>query len=233
MSPIATEMGYTFDVGPTVADRTARLDYLCRLPVFHCPENDLPWPPYGGTITITTQAPSYVTASMFLYEYKATAQPGDPDLTQSYIQEPGYSPKIQNVGVASEKIFMAEGTRWCNSNNSPPNYDDGIDGDNRSPGGSFADFGPWSLYTRAYYRVMPNTTVPITYSMRHGTKVAGASLSAYRFNAVFFDGHAETLDGRTGMNPRLWMPKGSILPGSECSAEAKSIYMTTDPLIIP
>jgi prepilin-type processing-associated H-X9-DG protein len=61
--------------------------------------------------------------------------------------------------------------------------------------------------------------------MRHGSREIGASLGSYRFNAVFFDGHVETLDGQTGSNPALWLPRGTTVPASELSAEAKAIYM--------
>jgi prepilin-type processing-associated H-X9-DG protein len=61
-------------------------------------------------------------------------------------------------------------------------------------------------------------------SMPHGARSAGLPSSSYRFSAAFFDGHVEILDGATGMNPNYWMPKGTILPSSECTAEAIQLY---------
>jgi prepilin-type processing-associated H-X9-DG protein len=67
----------------------------------------------------------------------------------------------------------------------------------------------------------------MVYAMRHGTRKAGAPLSDYRFNAIFFDGHVETLNGQAGMNPQLWLPKGAILPATELTDEAKKLYMSS------
>lgn len=54
----------------------------------------------------------------------------------------------------------------------------------------------------------------------------------YRFNAVFFDGHVETLDAGTGMNPQLWIPKSSLLTATEVTEEAQALYMDSDKLRI-
>jgi prepilin-type processing-associated H-X9-DG protein len=61
-------------------------------------------------------------------------------------------------------------------------------------------------------------------SMNHGSRIPGDKLTSYRFNAVFFDGHAETLTAQQGMNPALWIPSGSILPSSECTPECIQLY---------
>jgi prepilin-type processing-associated H-X9-DG protein len=60
--------------------------------------------------------------------------------------------------------------------------------------------------------------------MPHGARGPGLALSQYRFNAAFFDGHVECLDGATGMNPSYWMPKGTMLPSTECTPECIKLY---------
>jgi len=65
--------------------------------------------------------------------------------------------------------------------------------------------------------------------MRHGSRIPGDPLSSYRFNAVFFDGYAETLDGQAGSDPILWLPKGTTIGSGEFSAEAKLIYFNGSP----
>jgi prepilin-type processing-associated H-X9-DG protein len=47
-----------------------------------------------------------------------------------------------------------------------------------------------------------------------------------RFNAAFFDGHVETLDGRTAMNPMLYVPKGAVVPKNEVATEAYNAFMS-------
>lgn len=216
-APVAKIMGATFNEEGTLADRTDRFNFLCTYPPFQCPENDIIVAAYSGSpVKVTTKMLSYNTASMFQYGFGS----GDGAKFQSFIDTGTYRPKITQVGSASEKIFMSDGARWTNGDTAAPDYNLGWDNSGTSPGGHYADYGPWSAFTRSFLR-----NKPIVYAMRHGSRVPGASLGTYRFNAVFFDGHVETLDGSTGMNPKLWMPKGTNLPGSELSEEAKNLYM--------
>lgn len=216
-APIAKQMGASFNEGATLADRTERFNFLCTYPPFQCPDNDIVVAAYSGSpINVTTKMVSYNTAAMFQYAYG----PGDLAKFQSFIDTGAYRPKITSVGSASEKIFMSDGARWTNGDTAAPDYNLGWDNSGSSPGGHYADYGPWSAYTRAFLR-----SKPIVYAMRHGSRLPNVSLGSYRFNAVYFDGHVETLDGATGMNPKLWVPKGTDLPAEELSDDAKQKYM--------
>ncbi len=218
-SPVATILGYKFEDGGSIAQRTARFDYLCNLPPFQCPENDILSPPFSGSpVQVTTKMLPYVTAVMFQYQYSASG--GDISKFQNFIPTGTYVPKITKVGDTATKIFIADGARWTNADNMVPDYNLGWDNSGTSPGGQYADYGPWSAFSRSYLQ-----TTPITYAMRHGTQRRGMKLGSFRFNAAFFDGHVETLDGATGSNPRLWVPKGTSIPSSEVNVEARAQYM--------
>ncbi len=52
----------------------------------------------------------------------------------------------------------------------------------------YSDYGAMDAFSRAYL-----VGTPMVYSMRHGVAEVGLeSPQYYKFNAVFFDGHAET-----------------------------------------
>ncbi len=78
------------------------------------------------------------------------------------------------------------------------------------------------------------------YSMRHGEHSMAAALAAtssrMRFNMAFFDGHVQTMDAHTAMNPNFWIPKGSVIPnpGKEMTPEAQAAYNPSgNPYIVP
>jgi len=216
-APLAKIMGAQFNEGGTTADRTDRFNYLCNYPAFQCPENDIVAPAYSGSpIKITTKMISYNTAAMFQYAYGS----GDISKFQNFIDTGGYRPKITSIGAASQKIFMSDGARWANSDTAAPDYNLGWDNSGSSPGGHYADYGPWSMYSRSFLR-----NNPLVYAMRHGSRTPKVTLGSYRFNAVFFDGHVETLDGAAGSDPRLWLPKGTVLSAGELTAEMKALHM--------
>jgi prepilin-type N-terminal cleavage/methylation domain-containing protein/prepilin-type processing-associated H-X9-DG protein len=220
-APLAKLMGANFNEGPSLADRTERFDYLCNYPPFQCPDNDVPMAAFSGSpIKVTTKMISYITAANFQYAYGT----GHVSQYQSFIDTGSYRPKITAVGVSSSKIFMSDGARWTNNDTAAPDYNLGFDNSGTSPGGQYADDGPWSAFSRSF---LHSATIqkPIVYAMRHGSREIGASVGSYRFNAVFFDGHVETLDGQSGMNPVLWLPKNTTITASEFSADARALYL--------
>ncbi|MDB5323671.1 MAG: type secretion system protein [Phycisphaerales bacterium] len=229
-APVAKLMGANFNEGPSLADRTERFDYLCNYPPFQCPDNDVPMAAFSTSpVKVTTKMISYITAANFQYAY----QKPSPDISrfQGFIDTGSYRPKITAVGVSSSKIFMSDGARWTNNDTSAPDYNLGYDNSGTSPGGQYADDGPWSAFTRSFLHT-PTIQKPIVYAMRHGSREIGVSVGSYRFNAVFFDGHVETLDASTGMNPSLWVPKNTTIDVAEFSAEAKARYVNGTSLTI-
>jgi prepilin-type N-terminal cleavage/methylation domain-containing protein/prepilin-type processing-associated H-X9-DG protein len=139
----------------------------------------------------------------------------------------GYSPQLAKIGNGAEKIFAADGARDIVPAGSPrtvqsPTYN--ISTNPASTGWeatSYADMGAFGGYSHSYYRtavsgnaaVVPSVDARV-WAYRHGAVAPFASAGSYRMNAVYFDGHAETLNDVTSANPALWMPTGStIIPG--------------------
>src|SRR5205807_155264 len=144
-----------------------RFDFLCNYGPFQCPENDHLSPPYSGSpIKITTKMVSYNTAAVFQYEYQKT--PGDISRYQPFIDTGSYHPKVTSIGNSSRKIFLSDGARWSNGDNSAPDYNLGYDNSGDSPGGHYADFGPWSAFSRSFLR-----NKPMVLAMRHGARKPG------------------------------------------------------------
>jgi len=234
-SPVAQFMGADFDQGNTVASRTSRFNFLSTYAPFQCPENDIVVAPYSGSpITIVTQMVSYNTASIFLYKYDGSGGSSDPDhlSTQPWVNTGTYYPNTGHIGISSDKIFIADGARWCETSGPAPDYNLGYNNSGSSPGGQYADYGPWDLDTRAF---QPGE--PITYAMRHGSRLPNVPLGNYKFNAAFFDGHVETLDGATGADPRYWCPLGAVIPQSEMMASGPNnniyqMYMSPGPNLV-
>ncbi len=241
--PLRQGRRVAFNTGSSLLNRAARFNTLTHFKGFICPENDILSGPYSGSDVkslngsgspqLITPMISYNTALYFQIPYLATLPSSTPHnidpsaLGQDFVVNNGYSPNINKVGNPSAKIFIADGGRFAENDSDPPDYDLQYGGSN-SPGGAYADDGPWDAYSRAYGH--DNTlsgelaTLPITYSMRHGNRNPKAPLGAFRFNAGFFDGHVETLDGKRGLNPNPWVPTGSIVPRTECTNDAVAEY---------
>jgi prepilin-type N-terminal cleavage/methylation domain-containing protein/prepilin-type processing-associated H-X9-DG protein len=246
MAPVAIEAGLlpyslqgategTTASPPTLNCRYNRFKFLMNFKLFTCPENQATATAYmSGDQFGTMPALSYVTSLGFQTTYiNATTS----DLGQKYIQNT-YTPKLTLVGSEQTKVFIADGTRYVNLDNTPPDYELLVFGDS-SPGDMYADWGPWdSINTRTYFpatTASPSTT-GISYSMRHGSQMASASITSFKFNLGFFDGHVETLNGKDGGDPRLWLPTGTTFPAGisgECNAATLAMYNLHDPVIIP
>ncbi|MFT3784770.1 MAG: type II secretion system protein [Tepidisphaeraceae bacterium] len=217
-APVARIMGAKFVLGGSRADRTTRFNYLCNYKAFQCPENNILAPAYSSSpIKVTTRMISYNTASLFQYVYRSSG--GDISMYQPYINTGNFKPSIDDVGAPSRKIFMSDGARWTNGDSQPPDYNLGWDNSGTSPGGHYADYGPWSPYSRSFL-----SGKPIVYAMRHAVRKPGSKTKSFRMNAVFFDGHVDTLSGTQALNPSLWMPRGTSLPRAECTTETASLY---------
>jgi len=243
MSPTAKMMGLQFDDGPSKVNRTNRIAYLTSSKAFQCPENDIIVTDASGFVPFTTNLVSYVTAAYFQCNSNdGQAVPGAPEQSdfgflkyKAYgVNEGNYRPYISQVGDTTTKIYMCDGASW--SNGGTPTADfawDGIDGS--TPFSYFTDEGPWDGYTRSFVAGTARM-----YAFRHGDRkpsnpTAGSTvtpLKTYKFNAAFFDGHVETLDGIQAMNLEYWVPKNTVFPdNTEVSAEAISV--ANPPLVFP
>lgn len=111
-----------------------------------------------------------------------------------------YAPRIDLVGTPSNKIALADGTRFhtgaildIDFSYDPPRF------------GAFTTSTPIYISSAAYGKPGESThenggaAYDITY--RHQGNI----------NAAFFDGHVEQLDRFQSLDPALWFPKGSQL----------------------
>jgi prepilin-type processing-associated H-X9-DG protein len=168
---------------------------------------------------------SYCTSSVFLYRYRPDALTVDPLhlrwLETAWYDNRSYFPRLSRIGNASSKIFIYDGARWKNETQlGPPDYFLEWSGSGNSPGGHYADYGPWSDFTRSFQK----NNNGMIYAMRHGRRDYKGGLGALRFNVAFFDGHVETLSAAQGMNPHLWLPKDTLAAFTEFNADAKALY---------
>jgi prepilin-type N-terminal cleavage/methylation domain-containing protein/prepilin-type processing-associated H-X9-DG protein len=147
---------------------------------------------------------------------------------------PNYAPRITDISGSSAKIFAADGARTIlpvvsdghRIEQSPVYIISASPGVTNWDNTSYADYGAFGGWSHSFYRtaVPGNSTNPPSldlrlWAYRHGSQGGFQSAGSYRMNAVYFDGHAETLDDVTAANPALWMPRGSVIyPASGCGA---------------
>ena len=218
------------------------------------------WTPYTGTLTVANDATqgaqrafSYCEAQGFMMipwstgHTSATQWPGNVSAptTPPYFTLPGgYFPKITKVGKTAQKIFVADGDRTTftyGTNPATPTYvlqSDPADTDQN--GNMFADLGAWDGDTHAWDRTAEPANIqtshykppvdvrPLAY--RHGSQAQFGPEGAYSLNAVFFDGHAETLTDITASDPGLWLPTGTTITGADL-ADGYVQSATTEPLV--
>jgi prepilin-type N-terminal cleavage/methylation domain-containing protein/prepilin-type processing-associated H-X9-DG protein len=207
--------------------RWDRIKFELSYGLFSCPENqlavqvlDVPtdFPNMGSIIPGFLQYPTYTASMDFMVLHNPLTQSTQAPLVYGNVYENppvGYSPKITMVGDPSTKIFVSEGARYILISNNDYNQEYGI---LNSEGGEYADWGADSQYTRAQSRehvpgnagYNPKLADERAIWARHGGKA-----NVFRFNALFFDGHVETLGDLEGANPTYWMPKGTIVSPGE------------------
>ena len=129
---------------------------------------------------------------------------------------PGYHPNQSRVGRASDKIYAADATKFANAE-ILPNYNLAVAPGQHDLADStpYTDYGAFTKHTRAYDRTAahdPNGIDCRVFSYRHGTRSPKRPLGQYRMNAVFHDGHAETIDEVRSLDPDLWVPRGTLIP---------------------
>ena len=143
------------------------------------------------------------------------------------MQTAAYTPQLFRLEQADRKVFVADGTRFL-PDSLLLDHDVHPDPDWF---GSFTSAGAWWVGSRSYGvrrgtknwdgEVLDYSNQPpsrghnLALSYRHGQTSDMASGDAHQnsgwINAVFFDGHAETLDDRASRNPVFWYPSGGVV----------------------
>ena len=243
-APIAAMFKKRFNRGSTIADRQERFLSLINDPLFTCPDNDIIATPYtgdGGPGFPTSRWISYSTALPFLvlsFDPKQAGETGRTRARSEYSPPAGYFPKINRIGPSSQKIYIADGGRYCDGNQPPTmnlHYQ-------ATHGGAYSDRGAWTAWSRAWDRGKApgnNGGGPLDarqYSFRHGSRTPGGPANSFRLNAGFFDGHVESMGDLEVANPEFWAPRGTqITISGEVYPDVKAQYLAgkPDPYVLP
>lgn len=130
-----------------------------------------------------------------------------------------YKPQIDKVGNPSEKVFLADSSRFTDASGK---LDHDINWKALS-GGAFSDGGPTlqsvpfsgSDYLRSFILGIPGNRSTYTrqkYSYRHPKGKTPGIVT------VFFDTHAEYMSEPKSRTPDFWWPKGTIIPQIDINA---------------
>ena len=131
-----------------------------------------------------------------------------------------YDPRAERVGNLSEKIFLADGSRFT-TDEGIIDYDFGW---SASAGGAFSTNAPTApdLYNRSHFRSGYKPAFA-KYAYRHPN---GGILGLV---AIYFDGHGEAMSEKQSRWPDPWWPKGTSIPTAEMNAETRILtrpYLT-------
>ena len=225
MGPMADmwRMGLTKASRGVAGDRDVkkRFNQLRSNGAFLCPGNKFLAFKYGGSSGPDAGAGwmiSYNTVRYQLYRQENAPAGHEEKLPR------GWRPSIGRIGVPSNKVFCADGSRYSTVTQ-VPDYDLGV---NAGFGGAFSDAGGYTTWSRSWDRSRApgnGDTGGIDarmYAYRHSTSEpsVGAPGNAFRLNLGFYDGHVESMGDLDASNPHLWLPKDTILDTSEVWPDA-------------
>jgi prepilin-type N-terminal cleavage/methylation domain-containing protein/prepilin-type processing-associated H-X9-DG protein len=138
-----------------------------------------------------------------------------------------YVPKVAKVGNPARKIYAADGARHTvytiggDARINGPTY--ALETDPTKVKWSdtmFSDYGAFGGLSQSYNRAaVPGNAAPDEHyvqdarllAYRHGTRQPFQPAGMYRLNAVFYDGHVESLNDFEACKPALWLPRGTKL----------------------
>lgn len=153
-----------------------------------------------------------------------------------YPQPPrGYSPMIGNIRNSAEKIFAADGAKYT-YNGSAPEYDVTPESLTSGTGnhGKYADYGAWTNATGSYDQFHPTALDGRVASFRHARSTPHGPAGTFRMNAVFFDGHAASMDDADATQPKYWIPsEATISDGSHMDPSVVARWGITFPYTVP
>jgi prepilin-type N-terminal cleavage/methylation domain-containing protein/prepilin-type processing-associated H-X9-DG protein len=240
--PMAAEWGV--QTVRVLDDPRDRFNFIRSMKEFRCPSNDFlsfAFTGEGGLDAGTGPMVSYNTTRNFMFVGVESAEEGRSrglidGLDFSFFEEQmpyDYGPAISRVGDTSKKVYVADGSRYSKVDQ-PPDYDLKS---NAGWGGTHADVGPYSTFTRSWARDMaPGNGAACDqtgfaearqYAYRHSDAInpgCGARADAFKGNFGFFDGHVETLGDLQSANPYMWMPRGTLLQPGGSYPDVQATY---------
>lgn len=245
IGPLARLMQITFREGSTANER---FEVYREQPQFQCPSaRGVVATPFGSTPIPAGQTFSYVTATSFLFVPWNTYGTGSVfngrfqmNGSPYWVLPRGYVPKITKIGPSARKIFLADGGKWAQSTTAAaaPTFSFGYTSgaftsisDDWS-NSDFTDYGAHFGNTRTWDRAAVNgisspRDVRVI-GFRHGKRQQFAASGQMRINALFYDGHAESLDDLSFANPEFWMPTGSTISNPSAAISGARTYFWGD-----
>jgi prepilin-type N-terminal cleavage/methylation domain-containing protein len=231
MGPMAAMNNIPFaSASGLVADVRRRFNDIRSSPTFLCKANNFLAIFFNGVNAGTGRMISYNTCRWQLFiQASSGAEAGYPQdaagvswYSNSFETKiPNkWRPNISRIGAPANKIFCADGARFSGADQ-VPDYDLNCQagwGGTFSDAGAFQDGGPgartksWDRsYAPGNYMVSANKIDPRAYGFRHSNSEppGGAKANVFKTNAIFHDGHGETLGDLNFSNPQLWLPQGS------------------------
>lgn len=193
------------------ADRNERIAAMFNSEL-SCPSNAYNWtkqhagPAVPDPTSIRTS--SYLTPWWFHW-----AHPSSPPFSNAIYQftadievPVAYRPRLTNIGPPASKVYAMDGTRYVARDFASGVFND-VDFQTWArviSGNSFSGNGPaiTKFNGSPYYRVNGELSdAAKSYGYRHDGKM----------NAVFFDGHVESLDDEASRPVRLYAPTGTVI----------------------
>ncbi|HMO27290.1 MAG TPA: prepilin-type N-terminal cleavage/methylation domain-containing protein, partial [Tepidisphaeraceae bacterium] len=210
ITPIARSMGITFS---QIDNPSALARFLeqSESEYFKCPSaRGILASSFPAGVGPDTEIVSYNTAMGFLLTPGSPA-PGKTSYSRVstgtgwWAQPASYFPNINRIGNPTEKIFAADGAKYTYQGGAPQyNINTATTGQQ----GKYTDFGAWTTMTGSYDQWSAGFDGRVS-SFRHGKRTPRSPAGSMLMNAVFFDGHAATLDDGEATNPKYWLPKGA------------------------
>ena len=121
-----------------------------------------------------------------------------------------YSPKLDDVGSVSGKVYAMDGARYINP--SGGNADLSLNFfEHQVVGGNFMEQGPAVGHTHGPFNFTDNRGQPLS----TGPGAGWAERFGYRhsggINTVFFDGHGESMKPTEAVAVDFWWPTGTVI----------------------
>jgi prepilin-type processing-associated H-X9-DG protein len=227
---------------PVTTDPNLRYAKYRETQLFLCPANfGVMTTPFGAATIGAGQMLGYATNGNIMMT-PASPAPGVTDQTRIsggatwWALPDGHGPRLPKIKLATNKILVADAGKFVNSTTGGTFTLHPYPTPNGSAISSqYSDWGAFTTATRAYDRTVANGGTGFDgrlFSFRHGQRRGGLPFGSYRMNAVFVDGHAETLDEARATNPALWLPTGSTIRLDKIPADVRTRHRLTEGMII-
>lgn len=236
----------TTDLGNSRAEKFSKLlnDYVCPSVdfdsfIYRSPNDSAAFEQFGERRwAISYLMPMYFQAwgdAEKTYRYinfrNIFMRPGNTIPDNWEVRIPKYRSRLEQVGVAAEKITVADGTRYLTESKFLDTDVRGFEVTGVDDFGAFTSQPAWWCGSRSYGVARggvnwdgdpytssspnPSNGGNLGYSYRHGARTQAlegfCQGNTGEINAVFYDGHVSRLNDRESREIKLWYPRGGIV----------------------